>query len=43
MAIYPKKLKQKERLQPGARGEFFKANFPGYRNKAKTNRINRSR
>lgn len=31
MALQPKNFVNKERLQPGARGEVFQANLPGYR------------
>lgn len=40
MAIYPKNFGGKEKLQPGARGEIFQADLPGYRNQG--DRINRT-
>lgn len=40
MALYPNKFVGQDRLQPGARGEKFKANLPGYRDDE--NRINRT-
>lgn len=40
MALNPKNLSTKDRLQPGAHGEQFKANLPGYR--SDENRINRT-
>lgn len=40
MAQHPQKLYGKEYLQPGARGEVFNANLPGYR--TEEDRINRS-
>ena len=40
MAMYPQNFKGKETLQPGARGEIFNANLPGYRDGA--DRINRT-
>ena len=38
--MYPQNFKGKETLQPGARGEIFNANLPGYRDGA--DRINRT-
>lgn len=40
MALHPSDLTIQERLQPGARGEIFQANLPGYRDGA--DRINRT-
>lgn len=40
MAIYPKNFDNKETLSPGARGERFQANIPGYR--SDEDRINRT-
>ena len=40
MALHPSKFNGQFKLQPGARGEKFKANLPGYRNDEE--RINRS-
>lgn len=40
MALQPKDYTINERLQPGARGEIFQANLPGYRDGA--DRINRT-
>jgi hypothetical protein len=40
MAIYPKNFNGQYKLQPGARGEKFKANLPGYR--SDDDRINRT-
>lgn len=40
MALYPKDFQGKDRLQPGARGEIFQADLPGYRNQG--DRINRT-
>ena len=40
MALQPTRFVGKERLQPGARGEIFQANLPGYRDGA--DRINRT-
>ena len=40
MALYPSKFNGQFKLQPGARGEKFKANQPGYRNDEE--RINRT-
>lgn len=40
MALQPNQYQGKERLQPGARGEIFQANLPGYR--AGEDRINRT-
>lgn len=40
MAIYPNNFTNKDVLSPGARGETFQANLPGYRDGA--NRINRT-
>ena len=41
MALYPNKFVGQDRLQPGARGEKFKADIPGYRgNEDRINRTN---
>lgn len=42
MALYPNKFIGQDRLQPGARGEKFTANLPGYRgqDEARINRTN---
>ena len=40
MAIYPKNFNGQDRLQPGARGEIFQSDIPGYRNQG--DRINRT-
>ena len=40
MALYPGKFTAQDRLQPGARGERFQNDFPGYREQG--DRINRS-
>lgn len=40
MALQPNSYSAQERLQPGARGEIFQANLPGYRDGA--DRINRT-
>ena len=40
MALQPSDYSAPERLQPGARGEIFKANMPGYRDNA--DRVNRT-
>ena len=40
MALYPNKFVGQDRLQPGARGEKFKVDIPGYR--GKEDRINRT-
>ena len=40
MAIYPNDFSAQDRLSPGARGEIFQANLPGYRDGA--DRINRT-
>lgn len=40
MAVYPNSFNGKERLQPGARGEIFQTDIPGYRDGA--DRMNRS-
>lgn len=40
MALHPSDYSAPERLQPGARGEIFKANLPGYRDNA--DRVNRT-
>ena len=40
MALQPNSFTGKERLQPGARGETFQANLPGYRDGE--DRINRT-
>lgn len=40
MALYPHTFEGKETLQPGARGEYFQADLPGYRGGEK--RINRT-
>ncbi len=40
MALHPSKFNGQERLQPGARGEMFQANQPGYRNQVE--RVNRT-
>ena len=40
MALQPTRFVGKERLQPGARGEIFQANLPGYRDGA--DRVNRT-
>ena len=40
MALQPNDYTTNERLQPGARGEVFQANLPGYRDDA--DRINRT-
>lgn len=40
MALHPNKFRGQDRLQPGARGEKFKVNLPGYRNDE--DRINRT-
>ena len=43
MALYPSDYTTQERLQPGARGEIFQANLPGYRDGAdRMNRTNMS-
>lgn len=40
MALYPKEFGGQDRLQPGARGEIFQADLPGYRGQG--DRINRT-
>ena len=41
MALYPNKFVGQDILQPGARGEKFKADIPGYRgNEDRINRTN---
>lgn len=40
MALHPSKFNGQDRLQPGARGESFQANMPGYRDQ--DDRINRT-
>ncbi len=40
MALYPNKFNGQDRLQPGARGEKFQSDFPGYRDQG--DRINRT-
>lgn len=40
MALQPKDLNVQERMQPGAHGEKFRADIPGYRNKV--DRVNRT-
>lgn len=40
MAIHPNSFKSKQSLQPGARGEIFQADLPGYRGQG--DRINRT-
>ena len=40
MALYPNSFTGQYKLQPGARGEFFKANLPGYR--TDDDRLNRT-
>ena len=40
MALQPGQLTGKDRMQPGARGEIFQADLPGYRNQG--DRINRT-
>ncbi len=41
MALYPKDFMSQDKLQPGARGEMFGADIPGYRNQG-SDRINRT-
>lgn len=40
MALHPSKFNGQDRLQPGARGEIFQTDIPGYRNQG--DRINRT-
>ena len=40
MALYPNHFSQQDTLQPGARGELFQANLPGYR--GEEDRVNRT-
>ena len=41
MAIHPNSFMSKQTLQPGARGEMFQADLPGYRGQG-DNRVNRT-
>lgn len=40
MALHPSKFHGQDKLQPGARGEYFQANYPGFRDQ--DDRVNRT-